>query len=57
MSQQPPSREELARLEALAASLACNQSETTDDDLRRILGDAIEWYRSCLSRRERLLSP
>lgn len=56
MSQQPPSREELARLEALAADLSCNQSETTDD-LRRILGDAIEWYRSCLSRRERLLSP
>ena len=56
MSQQAPSREELARLEALAASLACDPSETTAD-LRRVLGDAIEWYRSCLSRRERLLSP
>jgi hypothetical protein len=56
MSQQPPSREELARLEALAASLACDPSETTAD-LLRVLRDAIEWYRSCLSRHERLLSP
>ena len=56
MSQQPPSREELARLEALAARLACDPSATTAD-LLRVLRDAIEWYRSCLSRRERLLSP
>ena len=56
MSQQPLSREELARLEALAASLACDPSATTAD-LLRVLRDAIDWYRSCLSRHERLLSP
>jgi len=56
MSQQPPSREELARLEALAASLAGDSSETQADQLR-VLRDSIEWYRSSLSRRERLLSP
>jgi hypothetical protein len=55
MSQQPPSREELARLEALAASLARDPSGT-QADLLRVLRDTIEWYRSCLSRRERLLS-
>ena len=39
MSQQPPSREELARLEALAARLACDPSETTAD-LLQVLDEA-----------------
>jgi len=54
MAQQPPSREELARLEALAASMASDQP--AGNDMQRVLQDAIEWYRGCLARRERLLS-
>ena len=55
MAQTPPSREELARLEALAASMASDQA-AAGNDMQRVLQDAIDWYRRCLSRRERLLS-
>lgn len=55
MAQQPPNREELARLEAVAASLASDQP-AAGQDMQRALQDAIDWYRRCLARRERLLS-
>jgi len=52
MVQREQSREELARLEALAASHE-HEAGQRDHDLSRTLRDAIEWYRRSLARKER----
>lgn len=51
--QREQSWEELARLEALAASHQC-ADDNRDHDLSRSLRDAIDWYRRALARKERL---
>jgi hypothetical protein len=52
MLQREQSWEELARLEALAASHQCDDDNPAHD-LSRTLRDAIEWYRRSLVRKER----
>jgi hypothetical protein len=52
MLQREQSWEELARLEALAASQP-GDDDKADGDLRRSLRDTIDWYRQSLARKER----
>lgn len=53
MVQRKQSWEELARLEALAATQQCN-NDPRAYQLTRTLHDTLEWYRRYLARKERL---